>query len=324
MTNYVERLSRVERSQSVAAVWCLRLAVFCVPYLLIVILGHRIGAIDTISTFWLLGLAVLLLFGSVAAGILGFYELWTFGHKGGIDSTRGVLLSILLLLPFAFFGIQALLLPQIYDVSTDLDDPPAYDTALGDRTPAMNPITDPGVVQKRLQLAAYPRVAARRYPLDTGLVFKQVVALITDRDWTILASETVQGQAPIDAEGSGLVAESTVDSNGRPLRIPKPVFRPTNTFEPGAAFETVEISPIDRASQPVLEEQEERYIEAVATSFLFGFESDVVFRLIEDEAGTLVDMRSTSRWGAHDLGSNAERIISFLAELDESLQGLSR
>ena len=65
-------------------------------------------------------------------------------------------------------------------------------------------------------------------------------------------------------------------------------------------------------------------MEAVAHSFLFGFESDIVLRIIEEEDGTLVDMRSTSRFGAHDLGSNASRIIAFMSDLDASLQGLRR
>ena len=43
MAGCVERMTRVERPRSQAAVWCQRLAVFCLPYLLIVILGHRFG-----------------------------------------------------------------------------------------------------------------------------------------------------------------------------------------------------------------------------------------------------------------------------------------
>ena len=69
MASYFERMSRVERPASRAAVWCQRLAGFCVPYLLIVIVGHRFGALDTISTFWLLGLAILMLLVSILAGV---------------------------------------------------------------------------------------------------------------------------------------------------------------------------------------------------------------------------------------------------------------
>ncbi|MEP1206663.1 MAG: DUF1499 domain-containing protein [Rhizobiaceae bacterium] len=323
MANYVERMSRVVRPQSRAAAWSRRLSVFCLPYLLIVVLGHRFGAVDTISTFWLLGLAVLLLIGAIAASCIGFYELWTYGHKGGLSSARGLLLAIVLLLPFLYYAGKALTLPQLYDISTDLDDAPTYDSVLEDRLEIMNPIVDPTDIQKSLQIKAYPRVAARRYPLDTGQVFREVVALISERDWTILTVESEPGQAPIDSEGSALVARPVVDSDGRPLRFPIPETRPVVRPDP-QAFETIQVSPIGREEETELEEQEERYVEAVAMSFLFGFESDVVIRLVEEEEGTLVDMRSSSRWGAHDLGSNAARIISFMQDLDESLQGLRR
>jgi len=333
MTNYFERLSQQERSRSSAAVWCQRLAVFAIPYLLIVILGHRFGAIDTISAFWLLGLGIALLIAALIAGIRGFYELWSFGSEAGLSSARGMALALVMLLPFLYQGILAFSLPQLYDISTDLEDPPAFDSVLEDRTDQMNPVLDPTNVTRRLQLEAYPRVSARRYPLDTARVFKEVVELVGDRDWTILTTNTEQGQAPIDDEGSGLVSKPVTDSRGLPIRIPTPRFRPRQ-IQPSApvagqaagvpAFETQQVSPIGRTSEAEAEDQEERYVEAVASTFIFGFESDIVVRLIEEEDGTLVDMRSTSRWGPHDLGSNSARIIAFMTDLDASLQGLSQ
>ena len=50
-------------------------------------------------------------------------------------------------------------------------------------------------------------------------------------------------------------------------------------------------------------------IEAVATSFLFGFKDDMVIRMTEtDGAQVAVDVRSKSRVGKSDLGQNAKRI----------------
>ena len=345
------------RPRSRAAAWCQRLAVFSIPYFVIVILGHRTNTVDTISTFWLLGVGVFILLASLAAGALGFYELWTDGKKGGMNATRGVLLSLALMSPFVYFAFKALALPQIYDVATDLEDPPAYDMVLDDRSEEMNPVVDPGDIQKRLQLQAYPRVAARRYRLDLVQVFRQIVGLIGERDWTILTAEPEQGQAPIDLEGSALVSRPAKGERGLPLLIAYPKTRPVPWFEQPASElldgENLEIQlqpapestngeGIETQPEPASElavEQDglesasaqidpqaplERYVEAVATSFLFGFESDVVIRLIEEEDGTLVDMRATSRWGAHDLGSNASRVNAFLTDLDAALQGLSR
>ena len=58
-------------------------------------------------------------------------------------------------------------------------------------------------------------------------------------------------------------------------------------------------------------------IEATARTPLWGFPYDVAVR-ITDEGGTVfIDMRSASRYGRHDLGDNAARIISFYQLLDE-------
>lgn len=62
---------------------------------------------------------------------------------------------------------------------------------------------------------------------------------------------------------------------------------------------------------------DEGRIEAVATTFWFGFEDDVVIRVSETGAGARVDMRSVSRVGVGDAGANAARIRAFMAALEE-------
>ena len=56
-------------------------------------------------------------------------------------------------------------------------------------------------------------------------------------------------------------------------------------------------------------------IEAVATTRVLGLEEDVSIRVRPDGDGAVVDMRSASRIGDRDFGSNAARIKSFLADL---------
>lgn len=64
-------------------------------------------------------------------------------------------------------------------------------------------------------------------------------------------------------------------------------------------------------------------IEAVATSFLLGFKSDVAIRIEDDAGATLVDMRSASRYGRYDLGDNARRIRRFLTDLDQRVAAMA-
>jgi len=53
-------------------------------------------------------------------------------------------------------------------------------------------------------------------------------------------------------------------------------------------------------------------IEATDTTFWFGFKDDVVIRVRPDDAGSRVDVRSLSRVGVGDAGTNAKRIRAYL------------
>lgn len=64
-------------------------------------------------------------------------------------------------------------------------------------------------------------------------------------------------------------------------------------------------------------------IEAVAVTTIFAFRQDVAIRILPDGDGALVDMRSAARNAAHDLGTDAERVRRFFADLDAALQGVS-
>ena len=56
-------------------------------------------------------------------------------------------------------------------------------------------------------------------------------------------------------------------------------------------------------------------IEATATTAWFGFKDDVVVRVAPDGSGSRVDVRSVSRVGLSDVGTNAGRIREYLARL---------
>ncbi len=61
-------------------------------------------------------------------------------------------------------------------------------------------------------------------------------------------------------------------------------------------------------------------IEAVDTTFWFGFKDDVVVRIKPADGGSRVDVRSVSRVGRSDLGTNARRIRNFLDKLAARLE----
>jgi uncharacterized protein (DUF1499 family) len=76
------------------------------------------------------------------------------------------------------------------------------------------------------------------------------------------------------------------------------------------------------ARRPIANRRE-GHIEAIARTALLGFREDVVVRLRADrDGGTRVDVRSASRYGWHDFGSNAARVMSFLEDVDAAVDAL--
>ena len=68
------------------------------------------------------------------------------------------------------------------------------------------------------------------------------------------------------------------------------------------------------------------HLEATDTVSLFRFKDDVVLRARAAENGgaSIIDMRSVSRVGVHDLGVNSERVRKFLSDLSGTTTAASR
>lgn len=84
---------------------------------------------------------------------------------------------------------------------------------------------------------------------------------------------------------------------------------------PGAVFEKARDIAIDMDWRIRAAEPDAGRLEAVATTPMMRFKDDVVVRLRPEGDGTRVDLRSRSRIGRHDLGTNARRIQDFLDQL---------
>ncbi len=143
--------------------------------------------------------------------------------------------------------------PAIHDITTDTQNPPAFEALADAREAAPNAVDYPGGATAQQQQAAYP----------------DIKPLVLDE-----APQMVLAAAQAEAEEAGWRIARITDN----------------------------------------------HIEATATTRWFGFEDDVVIRLTEVENGVQVDMRSASRLGASDVGTNAARIAAFLTSLEARLK----
>jgi uncharacterized protein (DUF1499 family) len=144
--------------------------------------------------------------------------------------------------------------PPIHDITTDPDDPPAFEAILPLRAGAPNPATYGGPAVAALQRTGYPDIAPADYPVAPMAAFEAALATAQAMDWTIVATDEAEAR-----------------------------------------------------------------IEATDRTLWFGFVDDVVIRVRATDAGSRIDVRSTSRLGVSDVGTNATRVRAYLARLEDTI-----
>jgi uncharacterized protein (DUF1499 family) len=70
---------------------------------------------------------------------------------------------------------------------------------------------------------------------------------------------------------------------------------------------------------PQAEARREGLIEAVAHSLIMGFADDIVVRVRANADGSRIDVRSSSRYGTFDFGSNANRVLALINDIDDAI-----
>lgn len=190
---------RYQRRRSRAAIWALRFAVFATALLLLSVMGHRFGAIQTPE---LVPLGVVIIGLSLLALLLaavGFVSLWQNGDKGGARSFWAGMLAVCVLLPFGLLGWQYETSPSIYDVSTDFDTPPQFPAALRARQsgqppnqsgqpsqfglPKMNPLSLTVPDDALIQLSTYPDVVGKSFAASPDRLLQVVDKLLKTYGW---------------------------------------------------------------------------------------------------------------------------------------------
>jgi uncharacterized protein (DUF1499 family) len=140
--------------------------------------------------------------------------------------------------------------PGIHDITTDTDDPPAFEALRAARVAAPNGLDYGGHDVAVKQHAAYPDIVPIVLPIAPIDAFRRALMVAHSLGWEIAAADSGSGR-----------------------------------------------------------------IEATATTPWFGFRDDVAIRVRAAGNGSRVDVRSDSRLGGSDVGTNAARIRRFVSRL---------
>ncbi len=180
------------RRHSISAKWSVRIAFLSLILFVVSGLGHRFEQIETPEFLWLLAIVAALAVLALLLALKGFTSLWRRGDIGFTRSFWGALVALLVLAPFMTTIYQAMVLPAIYDVSTDLTDPPSL-LETGRRTIHMNPVIN-DQASRSLQANAYREVTGRRYDGSPDRILAAVKTVIANNGWTIIAQKGEPGE----------------------------------------------------------------------------------------------------------------------------------
>jgi uncharacterized protein (DUF1499 family) len=227
--------------------------VAAVALLLLVVAGpgYRIGLFSL--ELALLGLLPWAAYAGAAGIVLSAIALY-WGRRHTLRGAQAMAVLALLTslvavaVPFEFQR-RARAVPPIHDISTDLENPPAFKAILPLRADAPNALDRPADVNDR-QRTGYPDLQPVTLPDPPERAFDAALQTAQAMDWEIVSADKSSGM-----------------------------------------------------------------IEATDTTTWFGFKDDVAVRLTPWGSGTRVDLRSVSRVGISDIGTNARRIQAFLEAL---------
>lgn len=246
----------MDQQRSRLAAWGLKTGILALVILALCIIGNRFELIH--FGVAVRGLALAALIGVVAAIVsaAGLVRVLVTSKHGVRMAVAGLVLGVLVAAPVAQQIIVGSKVPRIHDITTDLENPPAFSAAVvAARGDASNPLdrAAPADLAEQ-QRMAYPDIATLTVAGQPGKVYEAALATARGMGWEIVAATPSTGT-----------------------------------------------------------------IEATATTRVMNFRDDIAIRVTEAGEGATVDVRSVSRVGESDLGTNANRIRTYLHTLKQNL-----
>jgi len=300
---------RFDRPVSHVAYASRAVAAFSLVLCLLALLGHRFGPLATpYMVLFLLVAGALALLAALMA-VMGLVQLWREGARGGVPAFKALIYAALPLALVGFAGARYVMLPTIFDVSTDTVDAPQW-LAMPDAPQIWLPRDMAITARERAeQEEAYPALTGRRYEGASDRVIEAVRKVAKQSGIRIVKTSGGEAGGPDvdekpkrrqDKDGNAPVTDAP------DLVVPVPTPRPLSD----------EVAALIRHNTDVTLQGEKR-------TLILGLNFDVLIRLREESETTLVDIRVASRYGPHDLGFSAAIAEDYLKALDAELLGIA-
>jgi hypothetical protein len=177
------------------ATWARRLGSLALPLTIIPPLLHRERFITSDVFMIVVLVAALVALLALLVSLVALARLWHTGDRGWDRALSGLVLSLLCLAPFAWFGMLALRLPPATDIATisRSEMPLVFD-------PDTASMPAPRLLTPAQLETDYPNVKTRVYPLDALQTYGIVLRMIEARGWTVRLA-----RLPADGMGVGRI-----------------------------------------------------------------------------------------------------------------------
>ena len=132
---------------------------------------------------------------AIALTVVSAGTFW-FVRKSGFSAKAFTIVTFLLMgsavATALYWQGQARSVPPIHDITTDLDNPPAFSAIIRLRSDAPNPPEYAGDETAQAQREAYPDIQPLILEADVQSVMDEAVELILDRSWEIVAINRIE------------------------------------------------------------------------------------------------------------------------------------
>lgn len=292
---------RFVRPVSHSAYAARRLGLSALVLFVIATLAHRFGPLTTPDFLSLTFLAAAIAAVSVPLSLVGLTRLWQVGAEGGVAAAKGLFYAAVPLGVVATGTLFYYTLPPLFDISTDIVDPPTWIAEPNAKQQWLPRPATTTPADRRAQFAAYPGLTGRRYEGALDRVYEGVQKAMLSARISVTRREGVELIAPDIAERPAPEDEQAPVPDLAPIPLPRPEPSLTTVF--GNAGDVL--------------------LQGEARTLVLGLRFDLVIRLREDAETTSVDIRVASRYGPHDLGMGEEIAEDFLDRLDTELLGIA-
>jgi uncharacterized protein (DUF1499 family) len=157
--------------------------------------GHRFGWWSFGTGFAILRYAA---YGAIAAVGVAAVALilapWRGQRRGMFRALAGLIIGLITVGIPAYYLHVARSVPPIHDITTDTEDPPAFDAILTLRADAPNPASYGGPEVAAQQREAYPDIVPADYPISPEAAFEGALAAARAEEWDIIAAEEAAGR----------------------------------------------------------------------------------------------------------------------------------